>query len=275
MPDPVTHKPVVWLVGDIDYPDFTESTALLRSTADVGNKPPELIVMAQSRPGVFIGRNVERLRRSVPLAGIVALAGSWCEGETRTGRPISGVLRLYWYEFPNWWSRQLALLSAGRCPDWARREESGPPSLNWISNSGLRRSRNRKSGCEPKKPLIAIKTPRWDTAEAISDVLEAGNFESIWIRFGCNDLRLDRVDGGIWEGGQLDHRELDRLAAFCASLAPRKSPVVALLDFPRHDRCEAAREIGAEAVLGKPWRNVDLITTLRNAIDKRAVLHAA
>lgn len=110
--------PSVWLVGDVEHPDFAEAAALVRATAIVGPGLPELIVLAQSRPGVIRLREIERLRRSAPLSGEVSLLGSWCEGETRTGKPAAGVRRLYWYEFPSWWRRQLVLHATGRCPDW-------------------------------------------------------------------------------------------------------------------------------------------------------------
>ena len=56
---------------------------------------PELIVIAQSYPGEFTAAQVDRLRRHAPLARVVALLGSWCEGELRTGRPWPGAIRLY------------------------------------------------------------------------------------------------------------------------------------------------------------------------------------
>jgi hypothetical protein len=112
--------PNVWLIGDVEHADFAEAVALLRATADMGTGLPELIVVAQSRPGAVGPGVFERLRRSAPMAGIVSLVGSWCEGEMRTGRPAVGVPRLYWYEFASWWRRQVALRTAGRCPEWAR-----------------------------------------------------------------------------------------------------------------------------------------------------------
>jgi AmiR/NasT family two-component response regulator len=52
------------------------------------------------------------------------------------------------------------------------------------------------------------------------------------------------------------------LAQFCERIADDAGPVVALLDFPRHDRVERARQLGATAVLGMPWREFDLLDAL-------------
>ena len=247
-----TIGPSVWLVGDFEHPDFAEAVALVRATADVGPALPEVIVLAQSRPGVIRAREIERLRRSAPLAGVISLLGSWCEGETRTGRPAAGVRRLYWYEFPTWWQRQLVLRAVGRCPEWARAEDS----------------RSRIADCGLPLERIAVETTCWDTAAALADVLNSVGSETIWLRPGREQVEIRGVTAGIWEGGQLSDAESERLAEFCARLATFNAPVVALLDFPRRDRCEVARRAGAAAVLGKPWVNVDLMATLRQIIGQ-------
>ncbi|MEX2187531.1 MAG: hypothetical protein WD875_12085 [Pirellulales bacterium] len=249
-----TIGPSVWLVGDFEHPDFAKAVPLVRATADVGPALPEVIVVAQSRPGVIRRREIERLRRSAPLAGVVSLLGSWCEGETRTGRPAAGVRRLYWHEFPSWWQRQMVLRAAGRCPDWARGED--------------RRLMIDDCRFEERNNRFAIETNCWDTAAALADVLNSVGSETIWLRPGRKDVDLCGVTAGIWEGGQLSDAESERLAAFSARLATQNAPVVALLDFPRRDRCEVARRAGAAAVLGKPWVNVDLMATLRQIIGQ-------
>jgi len=242
-----TIRPQVWLVGDVEHPDFADAVALLHDTAGVGPQPPELIVVAQSRSGAFPSQGIERLRRSAPLAGVVALLGSWCEGETRSGRPVAGVARVYWHEFPSWWRRQLTLRAAGDCPEWARLDNVGL----WTANGGLAFVSAR----------VAIETNCWETAAAIEDVLQSVGAEAIWVRPG-REAELNDAAVGIWDGGQLNDCEVERLAAFCAKLEPQHAPVLALLDFPRRDRCKAARSAGAAAVMGKPWLNVDLVATL-------------
>jgi hypothetical protein len=254
--------PNVWLVGDLEHPDFAEAVALVRATAKVGVALPEVAVLAQSRPSVIGLSDVERLRRSVPLAGMALLVGSWCEGETRTGRPAAGVQRLYWYEFPSWWRRQMVLRAAGRCPEWAR----GATSEERGARHGESSTGDREQGLIGG--TIAIETFRFDTAAAIGDVLKSVGSETIWLRPGLEHGEIRGVAAGIWEGGQLNAAEAERLAAFCTRLAELRAPVVALLDFPRRDRCEVARQMGAAAVLGKPWLNADLIATLRQIVGQ-------
>jgi hypothetical protein len=242
-------RPNVWLVGDTEHSDFADAVALVRSTASVSYAAPEVIVFAESRPGMMSRREVERIRRSVPLAGIVSLSGSWCEGETRTGRPIAGATRLYWYEFPTWWRRQIELRSAGRCPEWARPDDFGL----------------RISDCGLASGTVVVSALDFDSVDAISSVLNPAGFRTLWYRMGSDSIA--DVSAGIWLGGQLCDTELDELAAFCRVA----SPVVALVDFPRRDRYEAALAAGAAAVLGKPWSNSSLSSELQRAIDSRGL----
>ncbi len=248
--------PRVRAVGDIDHPDFRDTIDVLRVTANLTvatAEPPELVIIAQSRPNIFPIREVEALRRAAPLAGIVALAGSWCEGEPRTGRPWPGVQRLYWYEFSAWWQRQLAIRAAGKCPVWAR------PANHELRNSdcGLRIDSGTTRG------TIVVNSDVRETAYVLSDSLCRAGYATIWQRAHRSHDRFRGAIAGIWDEGQLNEREAHQLATFCRQLSADGAPVVALLDFPRRDRVDHAISLGTAAVLSKPWLNADLITTLQ------------
>jgi CheY-like chemotaxis protein len=269
----IIKMPVVWLVGDAKHPDFCAAVELLSGTATVqrfddvaraGERLaleliPDLIVLAASRPGMVGARDVEQLRRRLPLAGIVSLLGSWCEGETRTGRPVKGVLRTYWYDFPNLWRRQLALRALGCCPDWAR-----PATDDWhgLSAGVIERGASVGGG------LVVLHTTCWETGDALSDVLRAAGYATIWIAAGVHGQQIRGAVAGIWEGRQLDEPEVCQLAGFCRRLAEDGAPVIALADFPRRDRCEAAYQAGAAVVLSKPWLNADLLLALERLVRR-------
>jgi hypothetical protein len=259
--------PGVLLLGQGEHPDFLDAVAVLRASARVciaatvdhaaarladGGIGPEVIVFAQSRPGVMRAGDVDRLRRAAPLAGAVALAGSWCEGEPRTGRPLAGVHRLYWYEFTPWWRRQLGLRAAGLSPEWAR--PAAEDAVDWPVE------RTTDAAAMPHGAVV-LRTNRWDTADALADVLGSAGCATIWWPPGGRRPCVRGVAAGIWEGGQLSGREEHDLGAFCRRLGSTV-PVVALLDFPRRGAVERSRAVGAAAVLGKPWSNVDLLQSL-------------
>ena len=101
-------------MGDCDRSEFTgarnvlgrmgrvtsfpeaESAAAALSRADVAH---DVIVVAQAFPGQFSADAIDQLRRAAPLARVVGLLGSWCEGETRTGWPWPAAIRVYWHQW--------------------------------------------------------------------------------------------------------------------------------------------------------------------------------
>lgn len=253
--------PTVHLTGAISHVDFRDAIAAIHANARIVDvvRSPELIVVAQGRPGEVSLAEVCRLRRAAPLAGVVGLVGSWCEGEMRTGRPWPGVPRLYWYEFPPWWQRQLRLHAAGRCPDWARPAGTAPmpaplPGATW-------------PGPQASKCLagvVVLHVGAGDTADVLIDAFGRAGFATVWQRPGRDACQISDVAAGVWDGGQLDGHELANLSRFCEQLARDRAGVVALLDFPRRHSVDAALACGAAAVLGKPWHNDDLVAAVRS-----------
>ena len=177
--------PIVWLIGDAEHSDFSRcgriaewdgGCAAIRGRGSSGRTS---CVGADSGFDCVGGEptgngshcDVEQLRRRVPLAGMVSLLGSWCEGETRTGRPVKGVLRTYWYDFPNWWRRQLALRAAGRCPDWAR-----PATGDWheLSAGAIERGAELAVGSLYCRRLVGKRAMRWRMCCARLDTRRLG-----------------------------------------------------------------------------------------------------
>jgi hypothetical protein len=261
--------PVTRLLGAVDHPDFRDAVALLRSTARFDPSeasPPELVVIAQSRPGEFSRRDLEAIQRCWPLAGIVTIAGTWCEGELRTGKPWPGIRRLYWYEFPAWWQQQLALRSGGRCPEWLRPTadlfRTPPVFVSPYKNHTPIGSRPPLQYAAHGAGLIVLCTQYFSMADTLADVLSRCGFATIWHRPGQPSPFVRGSTAAVWDGGQLDDCEACDLREFCRRFARDSTPVVALLDFPRRDQIELARQLGASAVLGKPWINRDLLTVI-------------
>ena len=245
------HKPTVQLIGDVAHADFRDAVELLRRDAhlvDVYGEPPEVVIVAQSRPDAVCRQPVEQFRRAMPLAGVVTLLGSWCEGEARTGRPWPGVHRLYWYEFPAWWRRQMRLRAEGRCPDWAR-----------VADFGLRSDTGRS---QLRAGVIVVRATFRTTADVLSDVFRRAGYAIVWQARGRRRPVVRGAIAGVWDGAQLSDDEANDLAEFCAQLRADAAPVLALLDFPRSDRVDQALTIGASAVFAKPWLNAELIATI-------------
>jgi hypothetical protein len=123
--------------------------------------------------------------------------------------------------------------------------------------------------------LIVLSTEYLDMAESIADVLARAGFAIVQQPRGKSNPFVRGATAAVWEGGQLSDDEAESLTRFCQCFSNDSTPVIALLDFPRHDAVARARAAGASIVLGKPWLNASLIGALHLACEQQAVARAA
>ncbi|MBX3425235.1 MAG: hypothetical protein KF688_06105 [Pirellulales bacterium] len=282
---------VAWGVGPWHAREFGVLTTVLGDQApspvldtlsaaieriDGNPNPPEVVLLAQPRPGYFAEHEAAALVRAAPLTRVVVVAGTWCEGEWRTGRPLAGLPRLYWYEFAAWWRRALADRHGGRQPAWAD-PLVDPRWPAWRSRlAGANGTRNGEYKTAANR--VAIDVGDYESFIALQLALKPHGWRCVWQpRHRPEVWNTHRTGGasdaapvaGIWDGGQLDDVETAALTAFAGRLAPRAAPVVALLDFPRAEHHAAVRAAGACAVLGKPYCVDALAEELARAVGQR------
>jgi hypothetical protein len=195
------------------------------------------------------------------LARPLALLGSWCEGETRTGRPWPAVDRSFWHQWGARFDRELDRFSRGLCPAWGLPETaSAEERALWDADLPLAQ----------RLGTVLISARNQETADAVGDACRQAGFVPHCVGPG----RQHQGRGGgappsgavaaVWEGTQCEPHEVRQLARFCRALAG--VPVVVLLDFPRPEGRDRARAAGAAEVVGKPFRLVDLLAHLDRAI---------
>jgi len=206
---------------------------------------PDLIVVATPRPGSVSREAIETVWQLAPLAPLVQLLGSWCEGETRTGVCWPGAMRVFWYDWEAAFARFINHCRCGTCPLWAVPTRCDEERLLSAATAG---------GLGQSDPL-AIVSPDARLAEALGDGLHLQELASFWLRPG-EPLPVARVAAVLWEGIHFDHHEQQQVAALRRQLPDR--PLIALFDFPRLDTQRQALAAGAGAVLAKPLLIDDL-----------------
>lgn len=249
------------LIGDDTHAEFrmavaslAETTALARSR-DVGaaleqlddESPPDVIVVAQPYSGCFRVDEIDRLRIRLPLARVIVLLGSWCEGETRSGWPTTGATRVYWHQWHARWEQELARLAADRCPAF------GLPVTATDDDRLLH--------------FADDPPPQLDGTVAIVATPDA----ALWLADVCRELRLDPLvlpardvrsrkrptcDLVIFEVDALryDHRDEELRWARAWHDVPR----LALCEFPRLEDGEEWKAAGVATVLALPVLADDL-----------------
>jgi CheY-like chemotaxis protein len=263
----------ILLVGSTDRSEFREARAVLEESARVvaaaeaesavvvlaeGRIAPDLIVVAQAYPGQFSHADVDRLRRLAPLARVVGLLGSWCEGETRSGQPWPAAIRLYWHRWEARVRREIARLCAGASSTWSL------PITASEEERLLRLADEPTVPHGPREGLIAVATPDYEMQDWLRAACQRRGYASVWL-LPHQPVSLEGVIAAVFDGNDCRGGEAERLGKLARALGP--VPIVALLDFPRIDDRNRALAAGAKAVLSKPLLIEDLFWHLERLLE--------
>lgn len=208
---------------------------------------PELIVIAQSRRGGVSQSEVERLRRAAPLAHLVSVLGSWCEGETRTGTPLLGVERVAWQQARGW------------LDDWLNTSvASTRPAPLTATPAELALWESERPLCSGQGTLV-IRARTFDEYETWADACAAAGYGVVWDseRYPAWVRNAAAV---VWIGAGEPAVDADAMRSLVRRCGD--APLLALLNFPRHDDVDLARACGARQVLSKPLSNHDFLREL-------------
>jgi hypothetical protein len=212
--------------------------------------PPELVVVAQVRPDQFARADIEAVHRLAPLARLAVLAGSWCEGEIRTGHPWPGVLRLYWHQA----AAGLRDLLTDTSPLWTHPRTA--TDVERLLNLPTRRSVGEQK-------LVAIGTETSIAYQGLAATLVQAGYATLWIA-PRRPTMLHGAAAGIWDESQV-RASPDPLRAFAHRLG--HAPIVALVNFPRLEDYRRLHNEGVSQLIAKPFLNTDLIGVLQHQLE--------
>ena len=235
----------ILLLGDTDCAEFRDprqcldqwgtvyrfaDVAAATAALDGAEVVPDVIVVAQAFPGQFSHQAMEAVRRRAPLARLVGLMGSWCEGEMRSGSPWPGVVRTYWHQWTARSGRELRRLAEGECCSWAL-----------------------PSTATEEERLLAGTTEPWPPREGVVVICTRSSEMADWLRAACRSrglaavrqpataaVRVEGATAAIFDGTSLHDADCEQLRRLAAMVRP--GPVVALLMFP------------ARSTTAAPWR---------------------
>ncbi len=251
----------ILLVGNTDRREFRRSGAVLDELGRVvaaadadsahavlagGRIVPDLIVVAQAYPGQFTTESIDRLRRLAPLARVLGLLGSWCEGETRSGEPWPAAIRIYWHQWLPRVATEIADLREGVCSTWA---------LPMTASEEERQVLVADKPFSKREGLIVISAVQFDVQDWLVAACARRGYSTIWLR-PDRPVEVERPTAAVFDGDQCRGAELRALKQLAAALGP--VPIVALLDFPRAEDRDRALAAGAAAVISKPLLIEDL-----------------
>lgn len=232
----------------------------LRALDGEGALLPDLMVLAQQRPGEHALDDVERTGRALPLVRVAAVLGSWCEGETRTGRPWPGVIRLYWHQAAGVLARELQHLREGRCSAWAlplsaTRDERLLAECEFQSST-----LNHEISADAARPTVGIYSASGALGATLSGLCHSLGFATATLRPGQRQPAA-AVPVVLWDVAGLGNRSFDGIARrerdWLSSELPHAA-VIALLGFPRWHDLATFDQLQLAGVVSKPIAADDL-----------------
>ncbi|MBM3999868.1 MAG: hypothetical protein FJ297_10075 [Planctomycetes bacterium] len=218
--------------------------------AALEGRPVDLLVLAQSRPGQVDADALARLHRAFPLARVVGLLGSWCEGETRSGTPWPGVPRLAWHQFVTRLEREW-LAPSGPLATW-----SLPRTATNADRLAASRATHRPIG---SRGLAVVRASQFAVYEGLDASLRSDGWSTVWWA-PHSPLQRVRADALVWDLATIGNGELD--AFRMARRMLDDAPAIVIAGFPRLDDHQAFSEAGAASVIAKPYELDDLLASL-------------
>ncbi len=211
--------------------DVAQALAALQS----GTSVPALMVVVQNWPSQVSATDVDRLRAAAPLARICGLLGTWCEGETRSGKPWPGAVRCYWHQWPARFHQEIAAMAAGRSSVW-----SLPPTA-----SAEEQLLSAVPPCSPKRQgLLAIIAENAETAAALADAAQMRGYKTVALR-SPRGAQISGAAATLWDARP---EVVASPAAISEVLsAVEGTPLIALVSFPRAEivaRAKSRRSVG-------------------------------
>jgi CheY-like chemotaxis protein len=218
----------------------------------------DLLLLACSRRGEFNGADLRLLRAAAPLARIVAITGSWCEGPwRRTADLLAGVTVVPWHRFAAWAAVNTRQLGQRRWASWAMPETSTADELaDFWSVQPLSSGRG----------MVLIDADDPESAEALADVVRAGGFSAVWQSPRGNGF-IDDISAIVCETNDARPATLARIGELSRQFAP--SPVLAVVNFPQVEDIRQIISAGAVAVVGKPFTLHEILAQLEDALRRK------
>ncbi len=211
------------------------------------------VLVAQSRRGSVSQTFINHVRNLFPHAPLVVLLGSWCEGETRSGSPLQGVVRMFWHE----WNGSYGSLSARLAAHGIQL----PNSLNNRRPQDILKSAGAKleSPAESLSPqfaepcVIGVSALTLCQFETLEEPLRALGATPIWLEQATwrasepQEVAAICLDSdGV---GELLHGRVE----LAREIIPT-APLILTLNFPRKDELHDLRaELNVKAVVSKPF----------------------
>ena len=217
----------------------------------------DLVVIAQARRGQHSASEVQKLQTLFANTPIVALLGSWCEGETRSGTPWPGVPRVYWHQWEGQYQKFASQLQQHKIADWhaARTSTTADRVLNSKTNDS-------PNGIQ----CVAISAWTNQQHAMVADAVNHFGWSSCWVeRAVWNAETSAVVDAIVIEADSWSPDLASRVKWVRGRVAD--CPIILIVNYPRQDQLKVIKAAGISEVVSKPFELNELKTAVVRAVE--------
>ena len=262
--------PKVLLVGDYWHSDFRTlianpacATTLVPaeqlSDEHLADSSFDLAILAAARRAQFSDEWIETIRCKLAPTPLVAMLGSWCEGEQRSGEPWPGIQRVYWHQWRNRFDFFLKQLAADQICDWHL------PATASHADAAINPNLKNTFAINEFKMPVGVSAVSEMHYQMVADSLQFLEARPCWIEHrqwensAIEQPSLIVVDGDSW------NQELKSRIDWLRNDLKIDSPIVQLLNFPRPSDLPALHAAGITAIISKPFQLSDLALAIERA----------
>ena len=269
----MTSKPTkVLLTGDYWHSDFQAllpsmdcDTTLVPteklSDEHLVNSDFDLFILAASRRNQFSHDWVESIRSKASPTPLVALLGTWCEGEQRSGEPWPGVQRVYWHQWQSRFNHFIDQLASDQVCDWQlpATANHADSAMNFVSTDTAKISDHRL--------VIGVSAVSDIHYQMIADAAQTISAEPHWLEPQRQDASVtEQLSVVVVDADSWNQEVEDRIRWFRNDLKI-DAPIVLLLNFPRQSDLAALNALGISDVVSKPFQLSDFTLAIQRAAE--------
>ena len=279
----MSKQPAVLFIGKAGHREFFDALECLRGQGELvvqstvgaavtwlkaSGLQPATVVLGTARRGEHSVQELLELERQVPLANMIALVGSWCEGETRSGKPANGWRRVYWHQFPRCAASELMVGHR----QTAGGEESRPLRLPKTITENERALALSKRALPAGQGRIAINTRRQVDYEALANACQAAGYGTCWCQDACVEI-IAEATCVLWDRRGLQGNDLLELTSWREQWG--ELPVIATIGFPRTQDYQLVSQGIVQEIVGKPFLLGELLTALQAVGESQPTVEQA
>lgn len=260
-------EPKIFVTGDYWHRDFRKflsgfdavTLVPMDKILNLSHEAVDLVVVAQSRRDQYSLDSIEKIQSQFGATPVVAVLGSWCEGELRSGNPWPGVHRVYWHQWMGRFETFVEQLNQNGITNWHAPRTSSVADQIQLP---------RENASEPLIQCVGVSAWTQPSFEYLHDAIGQMGWRSRWVERSTWDAATNQVFNPICVDADSYTPDVDKRLDWLKSEFPTATFVM-ILNFPRPQDVDALSSRGILQVVSKPFEINDLKTAIVHAFQTK------